>query len=296
MAIELQARHMRVARPGAILVALSIWSYATVASPQQTPGANDSIDTVEVTAQREAKRQAIRTFVSNVTRFDGEDIARWRFPICPSVTGAVPEYGEFMRARIVEIARTAGAPVARNQAKCRPNLTVILTSQPNELWATLKKREPQMFSSLQAPAVERALSARPVQIVQNAVLHNSDGTTSFNTTSHRLKDSRIHSSVTEDFTSAVVVVNDAETGRANFGQLSDYVGMAALARVDLTADFADADSILRLFAKPDSNTSVPAGLTEWDRQFLKTLYGTDNSSQRSRALISTAMIGSLAPD
>ena len=93
-----------------------------------------------------------------------------------------------------------------------------------------------------------------------------------------------------------MVVNDAGTGQATFGQLADYVGMAALARVDLSADFADVDSILRLFRTSDSATPPPSGLTQWDQSFLKTLYTVDISSQRSRKLISTTMIRELASE
>lgn len=285
-----------MARAFAILAALSFSVSSTAARPQQAANLDDTIDTVEVTAQREAMRKAIRTFVSNVTRFDGENVARWRFPICPSVTGAAREHGEFMRARIVEIAESAGAPLARNQKKCSPNLFVILTPQPDQLWATFKERNPKMFGPLQPQRLERALSARPVQTVQNVILNNADGTTPFNSASYRLRDSHIYSSVTEDFTSVVVVVNDAETGQATFGQLADYVGMVALARVDLSADFAGADSILRLFATSDSVTPPPSRLTEWDQSFLKTLYGVDISIQRPRKLISTTMIRGLAPE
>lgn len=285
-----------MARSFAILASLSICLGSTAASPQQAADPDDPIDTVEVTAQREAMRKAIRAFVSNVTRFDGENVARWRFPICPSVTGAVREHGEFMRARIVEIAESVGAPLARDQKKCSPNLFVILTPQPDQLWATFKERNPKMFGSLQPQRVERALMTRPVQTVQNVILNNSDGTTPFNSASYRLRDSHIFSSVTEDFTSVVVVVNDAETGLATFGQLSDYVGMVALARVDLSADFAGTDSILRLFTTPDPATPLPSRLTEWDQSFLKTLYSADMSVQRLRTLISTTMIRRLAPE
>lgn len=285
---------MSMARPFAILAALSFCLSSTAAPQQQLANADDSIDTVEVTAQREAMRKAIRTFVSNVTRFDGENIARWRFPICPSVTGAVPEHGAFMRARIVEIAESVGAPLARNQKKCSPNLFVILTSQPDHLWATFKEHNPKMFGPLQPQRVERALSTRPVQTIQNVIINNADGTTPFDTASYRLRDSHISSSVSEDFNSVLVVVNDAETGQATFGQLADYVSMVALARVDLSADFADADSILRLFATSDSVTSPPSRLTQWDQSFLKALYGADYFSQRARTLISTTMIRGLA--
>jgi hypothetical protein len=101
--------------------------------------------------------------------------------------------------------------------------------------------------------------------------------------------------VTEDFTSVVVVVNDAKTGQATFGQLADYIAMVALTRVDLTADFAGADSILRLFATSGSG-APPSRLTQWDQSFLKALYDVDISHQRPRKLISTTMIQRLVAE
>ena len=185
----------------AIVAALSLFGSPTDARPQEAVNPNDTIDTVEVTAQREAMRKAIHTFVANVTRFDGENVARWRFPICPSVTGA-PEHGQFMRARIVELAMSVGAPLARNQEKCSPNLFVILTPQPDQLWATLKERNPKMFNTQQPQKVERALSTRPVQTVQNVVLNNSDGTTPYDSNNYRLKDSHTSRRLTSPSTAA----------------------------------------------------------------------------------------------
>ena len=137
------------------------------------------------------------------------------------------EQGEFLRARVVEIAASVGAPLARDQKKCAPNLFVVLTPQPEQLWAAYKQRSPKMFATLQPQRVERSLSTKPVQVVQNAVLNNADGTVPSDSSNYRLRGSRISSSVTEDITSVIVVVNDAQTGGATFGQLADYVAMVA---------------------------------------------------------------------
>ena len=280
----------------AVLAALSLSATSAAANQQPAARPSDTIDTVEVIAQREAKRQAIHTYVANVTRFDGDNIARWRDPICARVVGVAADHGKFMRTRIAEIAQAVGAPLAEDQENCRANLTVVLTQHPANLWANLKQGNPKMFNTLDPKKVERALSTRPVQAVQNIMVKNSDGTTAFNKWNYRHKDSHIADSVTEDFTSVFVVVNDAETGKATFGQLSDYVGMAALARVDLSADFSAADSILRLFATSGAATSAPAQLTQFDWSFLKTLYGVDISLKRPRSMIQTTMVNGLVPE
>ena len=217
--------------------------------------------------------------------------------ICPSVTGAALEHGEFMactdRGRLPESVARFPRPESREmQSEPAGHSHATARTALGDVQRALSR----LFSQLQPQKVERDLSTRPVQTVQNVILNNADGSTPVNSASYRHRDSHIYSSVTEDFASVVVVVNDSETGQATFGQLSDYVGMVALARVDLSADFTGADSILRLFAASDSITPPPARLTESDRSFLKTLYGADISRQRPRKLISTTMIRGLVPE
>ena len=74
-------------------VLLSSMLSAAVADPQASQS-DITIETVQVSATREQLREAIVTFVSNVTRRDGENVARWNSPVCPSVSGATPEQGE----------------------------------------------------------------------------------------------------------------------------------------------------------------------------------------------------------
>ena len=121
---------MTNAQAFAIFAALALSSTPDASAQKQAANSADTIDTVEVTAQREAKRKAIHTYVANVTRFEGENVARWRYPICPVVAGVAAEHAKFMRARIVEIAESVGAPLHRDQEKCSPNLTVVLTTEP----------------------------------------------------------------------------------------------------------------------------------------------------------------------
>jgi hypothetical protein len=280
-----------------LAVLLAFGAPSIVAEP--TPAgvtATHALETVEVTAQRETLRKAIHSFVDQVTRFDGDNIARWRDPICPAVMGAAPEHGEFMRTRIAAVAQSVGVAVAADPRTCSTNLLVILSSQPQQLWDQLQQRHPRLFNQLLPRQVARALGTRPVQTVQNVTLENADGTKPTGTAIYKLKDSHLRASVTENFTTVLIVVDDTATGSATFGQLADYVALVALARVDLTADFSGADSILRLFASPGPDAPLPARLTDWDRSFLRALYGVDISGRRPRKLIYTTMIRGLVPE
>jgi hypothetical protein len=282
-----------------LVIALLLASSAAPVVAAPAPAAvtqTRTLETVEVTAQRETMRKAIHSFVEHVTRFDGDNVARWSDPICPAVMGAAPEHAEFVRARIEAVARSVEVTVAADPRKCSPNLLVILSPQPRQLWDELKQRHPRLFNQLMPQQVERALGTRPVQTVQNVTFNNADGTKATGSAVYKLRDSHLRASVTENFSTVLVVVNDAETGLVTFGQLADYVALVALARVDLTADFSGADSILRLFTVSRPGTPLPTRLTDWDRSFLQALYGVDISSRRPRKLIYTTMVRGLVPE
>jgi hypothetical protein len=274
---------------GLSVLLLSLVLPAAVAGPQASQS-DITIETVQVTATRERLREAIVTFVSNVTRRDGENVARWNSPICPSISGATPEQGEFIRSRILEIAASVRAPVGRNK-KCQPNLLVILTEQPAPLWASWRARSPGMFYEQSQVEIARALETpRPVSAWLNAMVINADGTRG---DGYRLVDSHIKASVSEDISSVILMVNTTATGEATFGQLADYIAMVSLARIDLDADFGDAGSILRVFAKQAEG--APQRLTNWDHAFLKALYQPDRPLLRPRTDIMVTMREELAP-
>jgi hypothetical protein len=252
-------------------------------------------------AANEAQHSAINAFVSSLTRWDGQSITRWRVPVCPSVSGATPEQAEFIRSRVLEVAAAANAP-ASGDKQCEGNLLIFLTEQPGQLWASWRDRYPKMFSRESQQKVKRIVDVtRPVATWQNAAL-NATGMPSVQRGAdrppeYRLSDSRIRSSVSEDFLSVIVVVNTSATGAATFGQLADYIAMVSLARVDPrldpNSDFAGAPTILKVFARDFA--SAPKKLTNWDEAFLKGLYKGSDPLMRKRAEIEKSMRDELAP-
>jgi hypothetical protein len=264
-------------------------------SPSSSAGAEQEpaiLESVDVTAKREALRKAVTTFVSNVTIADGSNTARWREPICPSIIGTAPEQGDFIKARIRDISIAAGAKVAE-AADCQANLLVFLTTQPDELIAQLKARNPGAFGSTSTEEISGAPpGTQPVRIWQSSDLTNADGTPPG--TTYRMKDSRILSSVAEELAAVIIVVDTASTGAVTFGQLADYLSMVALAQVDLRAKLADSSTILQLFAD-NSADDAPHELTDWDRAFLKAVYGLQDSHLREPSVVTTRMLQDLNP-
>lgn len=249
------------------------------------------IEGVEVTARREALRQAVTAFVSGVTRADGAYIARWREPICPWVSGTLPAQGDFVESRVGEIAKSVGARV-NEDTDCRSNLLVFLTTDPNELVTLFRTRSPRTFHGAASQEIDDFLHAtRPVRVWQNSGLQNADGSppgSYANKPQYRLRDSRIVSSVAEEFAAVIVVVDTDRTGTATFGQLADYVAMIALAQIDMDAELADAPTILRLFANA-SQQDVPRRLTDWDHAFLKAVYCAGDSYLQDKSDITRRM-------
>src|SRR5580692_8660098 len=74
----------------------------------------------------------VHGFVDQVTDYNNGDtakgLARWQEPACPLVTGLPQQQGEYILARLSEIAQVSGAPLGAE--KCRPNLFIIVTKQP----------------------------------------------------------------------------------------------------------------------------------------------------------------------
>jgi hypothetical protein len=80
-----------------------------------------------------------------------------------------------------------------------------------------------------------------------------------------------------------------------FGQLADYIAMIAMTELDPDAPLGTAPTILRLFTDRAADATPAAGLTPWDRAFLKALYHTPLKETMQRSAITTLMLHSLAP-
>ena len=280
---------------------LLLGSSATLAQETSTASV---IDTVEVTAERDRVRKAVSTFVTNIMRADGGDVARWRDhrnSICPWAKGVAPAQIDFIKSRIGEIATAAGVKV-NPDPKCTPNLLVFLTDTPKELMTALKERSPKLFSGATPRDIDDFLqSTDPVRVWRSSVFTNADGSTAGSMTNsagkevrvNRLKDSHIAATVAEDIAAVIVIVDTSKTGTATFGQLADYIAMISLAHVDPGAELGTAPTILQLFAA--TGQQPPRKLTEWDQAFLKALYEGEDPLLHERTAIATRMAQDLMP-
>jgi hypothetical protein len=139
--------------------------------------------TVEAQRNRQELERRIDIFVSSVTvHHEDWAFARWQHPICPLAAGFPRDQGEFILARISQVARTAGAPLGPE--KCQANFLVVVTRQPEQLLKKWRNHNPRMFDTTYGSnQINRFIDTpRPVRVWYNAEFTGADGTPFFEET------------------------------------------------------------------------------------------------------------------
>ncbi len=274
----------------------------------------DSIDTITVEAQRNREKleREVNRFVSSTIvppSHYGQSLWRWKDQVCPLVAGMNKQQGEFVLARLSEIAKTAGAPLGSET--CKPNLYVIVTPDPELLLKQWWRREVDLFDGEAGLTVKRFLETpRPIRVWYSASTVGADGQFFFgllDETSNRAKPfgeaprvrippdgaTRLKLTATRNIFSVIVVVDSTKIGNINFGQLADYIGLVGLAQINFDKKPGDAPTILRLFESQEE--SRPTELTVWDKALLHALYSTSQTSATQISQMQTAALKDIAP-
>jgi hypothetical protein len=288
------------------------------AAPPRTTASSGKgpLDTVTVEGQRERKQveREVNEFVFAVAvRSLHDSLSRWNTPICPLVAGLPKEQGEFVLARLSQIATEAKAPLAGEH--CKADFYLIVTPQPEVLLRKWRARDPRMFDTRNGMGHLRSVldTPRAVRVWYNIGFASSDGQpitsgslsaalvgTSFGlnllnanipTNTVRMG-TRLTYSAVRSLSSVIVVVDANRAQELSVGQLADYVGMVGLAEVNQDAEVGPVPTILRLFR---ANPDPPQALSAWDQAFLASLYGVDQASVMEQPMMKRRMVSTLAP-
>ena len=103
---------------------------------------------------------------------------------------------------------------------------------------------------------------------------------------------RLQRSAVQTFSSVIVIVDANRIGDLNFGQLGDYIGMVALAEINLDVDVGSVPTILRLFR---DRAGPPKALSELDKAFLFALYSVNQASAVQASLMKARMVQHVVP-
>jgi hypothetical protein len=290
---------------------LSLLAFRAIGGPPPTSTPKVGIETITVEAARERERvaQQVNQFVSAIAvRRRDQSLANWQreIPICPLVAGLPRGEGEYLLTRLSEIAASAGAPLAPQH--CKPNLFVVVTSEPNDLLKAWNKRDVYLFDNGDdhgGTEIRKFLDAKlPIRAWYNVEIYNDDGTplNYLDTTSGlglqgarknvHARASHISFDDVRDLSSVIVLIDASRAKGVSYGQLAAYVGMVGLAEIKIDATLSSAPSILQLFS--DIAKPAPTGLTEWDQAFLKGLYHSNHFDQQQILAIKTSMVKEIA--
>jgi len=291
---------MLTARP-LLALSLAVIGASAAAAP---PDATQPLDQVTVEAHRQQLEERVTAFVSKLAHPDFDrSLRRWLVPVCPLVAGLSQVQGEFMLARLSEVARQAGVPLAGE--KCSPNLDIVATADPSGLLKSWRRRDRGLYGDAMPAEVQRFLThTHPVMVWYNAAEMEAGGApldpaamefgTNFIPTNHHPKGTRIQFEAVEVFESVIVIVDLRRVQGLSYGQLADYVAMLGFAQLDPDADFGSAPSILQLYSAQPAQPP-PGGLSDWDVAYLRALYKTEQASRAQRNQIIQMMVRDMVP-
>ena len=278
----------------------------TQATQPQTEVEPASLAEVTVEARRQALEHRLSHFVASITQESGSDesLARWHRRICPFVAGLTQDRDDLVLERITTITRLAGAPLA--PGKCDPNLLVLFTTDPTKLVKDMVSRNAGRFMALAGRRADGAAlrkfaeTALPVRAWYNSQLTGALGNLhAFDEAdmggSRPLENdhatlSRIQHDDVQELTSVLVIVDARRIEGLKLGAVADYATLLGLAKINLNADVAGEDSVLRLFTASTDAAATMSQLGAWDVAFLKALYGTEQASRMQRQSIVNSML------
>ena len=288
----------------AVVASVTASVEATAQSPAPTAAmaaarTSETLQEVTVTAKRISIAPAVREFVNQIARREnGDSLVRWDTPVCPTAIGLPREEVAFILGRISEIARAAGVP--KGGETCPPNLFVVVTADPKGLLEGWNDRNDTRLGVFNGATWRYDLNGAPQSVVEPFINTPRAARVWYYTgasdTWHALtaaagpkaENSRIFLHTLYAFIRVFVIADQTRMKGLTIGQFADYVSMVGLAQIKPDAHLGDTPTILRLFDGAPQH--APAGMTDWDRSFLKSLYATDQIMNTQLDLMGKNMV------
>jgi hypothetical protein len=263
--------------------------------PPQEPTAE--LGTVEVTGQGPIQDRATAFIEQVAVAPRGRALARWDRAICVGAANMGARYAQAMIDRVSAVALELGLEIG--EPGCSPNIMIAASAEPDFLAAALVADDPNGFrpalsqTDLGSRALERFKTtdapvrwwhvSLPVSVDTGEIairLHGEDVPVV------AVRDaSRLRANVRDDLARVIIILDTPRIGRVSYRALSDYVAFVSLAQIEPSADTSTWPSILNLF----NAAEPPTGLTEWDRNYLQSLYAARRdharASQQAREIV-----------
>lgn len=285
-------RH-RVQLIGALLL-LPLAVHAAPACAQDVP--TTSLPDVVVSGR--SLERTVEAFVDEVTSPPpGHGPARWAQRVCVGVVNLQPEAAQVVIDRVSEAATLIN--LDSMGAGCSPNILVMATDDADGLARALVRAHPHAFRPRYAGASQAAsklaafsTTSNPIRWwhVSMPVVRGTD------VPAVRMPGGRapeipgsglLTTEVVNRMRRSFVILDITKMEGATFQQIGDYVAMVAFAQIDPDAETSSFDTVLNLFSGPQ----LAGQLTEWDRAYLRALYGAYLNERNPMAQLGS--VGSL---
>lgn len=273
-----------------------------VAQGTSGPGQDPVVQLPDLVVEGRLPENLAREFIDQMAAPpSGAPVARWHERVCIGVVNLRPETAEYLIDRMAAVAADLG--LEQEAPGCEPDILVAATLDGGTLATGLVQRRRNVLApgnrvqsrsrrDLEAfAAVDRAVRWCHVSTAvdpatgRNVIRDRRTETFDATKTIELIKNgpvvagtvpSLITASTRQDLRRAVVIIDFDRVGDVDFNQLADYVAFVALAQVDPDAETAGFSTILNVFDDPTT-----PGLTEWDRAYLRGLYGSDDTARSS---------------
>ncbi len=292
--------------------ALALASLAGTAAAQGEPAPPPSANLPGVTVTAPSKLTPAQQ-VEELGQADGKgQLARWSTPVCPAAMGLPGEFDAYIVKRIREVASQSGVKTAPDA--CQANVMVLVTRDPAAFTRHLVALKERALAGGRWPVDKVKLEAfandtKPVRWLYMSDTVQSAGGDAANAAPRsagvgngrssgptgleaflgagalpsapqfgNVHPSRLTPTGEQAFSQIVIVVDADRIAGLSAGQVGDYLSMVALAQIRSDATFVGVNTVLNLFSPDRDAAQRPAGLTRWDTDYLKALYGSDSQS------------------
>ncbi|MGB6452692.1 MAG: hypothetical protein WBE92_18225 [Steroidobacteraceae bacterium] len=288
---------------------------STAPSATETPAAQSSapLDQVTVAASK-LKKQTLNRIASRFVQSHAapsgsiQQIGRWRDVVCPKTTGLEPIYDQLVSQRIVNVAQSVGAPIPRAGKKCRVDIEIVFTSQPQALLNHVAKSYPMLLGSYRSagdttfrhaieswyltgtrsteginPPIEglaaeqtsgdmQVMPGTPEPFLSGVVVDQPDGRGG---APSGMPGSHLGKSLESQLLHVFVVVDSRGVAGYSLRSISDYIAVLALTRMSSLDTCSTLPSIIDLLSPSCDAQSKPQAITVADTAYLKALYSSD---------------------
>lgn len=225
-------------------------------------------------------------------------LARWYQPVCPTVSGLSKGFDDFIRARILAVAASVGAPHGK-LGHCEPNVQIVFSTDAQALVRQIAAKDSSLLG-FHYPAEEKRASTftGPIQgWYVTATQGDSGGVVlddpmpmkfgdprslldAANVPSARI-DTRLATGLSSLLMHALLIANTKQVVGQPVGAVSDYLAVMVLSPEWLSKSCGALPSIADLMATGCANHERPQAITAADIAYLRALYRQDLRRQYS---------------